>query len=386
LHASSQRTRILFFRQGAFSNGNDRVAGWLREQFPDLELVQIDVLQDVIKSSRSVVWRAAAAALAAYPGRIARRERDFRDFFFRTPYLFHAIRRMIRERCASLAASALFSFQTQSIYDASIDGLPHFLYTDHTHLANLTYPGADHRRLYSPAWIELEHAIYRSARVNMTMSGFVQDSIIRDYHCDPARVAVVGGAPNTTISESAPDNDGYANRTILFVGIDWERKGGPVLVEAFRRVLQKLPDARLIIAGCSPAISLPNVEVLGRVPLPEVSRLILRSSVVVLPSLREPHGIITIEAMMHGIPTVVTRIGAMPEVVDDGQCGRVVPPGDAPALAAALVDLLSDPLLCRQYGMAAREKARACYTGAVVSKKIGDTIREALEYAPAPAK
>lgn len=44
-----RRTRILFFRQGSFSHINDRVAGWLREQFPDLELVEIDVLKEVLE-------------------------------------------------------------------------------------------------------------------------------------------------------------------------------------------------------------------------------------------------------------------------------------------------------------------------------------------------
>jgi len=52
---------------------------------------------------------------------------------------------MIGERYAPLAGASLFSIQTQSLYDASIDGLPHFVYTDHTHLANLKYPGADPR-------------------------------------------------------------------------------------------------------------------------------------------------------------------------------------------------------------------------------------------------
>ena len=59
----AQRTRILFFRQGGFSHINDRVAGWLREQFPREELVEIDILQDVVKSSRTLVFRAAATAL-----------------------------------------------------------------------------------------------------------------------------------------------------------------------------------------------------------------------------------------------------------------------------------------------------------------------------------
>jgi glycosyltransferase involved in cell wall biosynthesis len=383
LHESSPHTRILFFRQGTFSHINDRVATWMREQFPHLELVEIDVLQDVIKQSPTVIWRGAATALGTYLRRVAMGDQDFRDCYYRTPYMFHAIRRLIAERYSHLAQSALFSIQTQSLYDAGIAGLPNFLYTDHTHLANLQYPGADARKLFSARWIKLEGSIYQSVRMNLVMSSFVRDSLVRDYQCDPARIAVVGAAPNMDAPTALPDNDNYANQTIVFIGIDWERKGGPVLIEAFREVLRTLPNAKLIIAGCSPVVPLPNVEVLGRVPLPQVSRLMLRASVAVLPSFREPQGINTIEALMHGIPVVASKIGGLPEVVDDHQCGRIVPAGDAPALAAALIDLLADPAKCKRYGEAAREKARSCYAAPVVARKMGDAIRGALELEPA---
>jgi glycosyltransferase involved in cell wall biosynthesis len=377
-HDSPKRTRVLFFRQGTFSHINDRTAGWLREQFPHLELVEIDILQDVIKSSPAVVWRGAITALITYFRRIAGGYRDFRDCYYRTPFMFHAIRRLVAERYASLASTAVFSVQTQSLYDAGIEGLPHFLYTDHTHLANMRYPGAKTKQLFSPAWIELETSIYQRVRCNLVMSSFVRDSLVRDYHCDPARIAIVGAAPNMPPPASLPDNGDYSNRTVLFIGIDWERKGGPFLVEAFRKVLEKIPDARLVIAGCSPSITVPNVEVLGRIPLSAVSRLLLSASVVALPSLREPQGINAIEAITHGIPVVASDIGGLPEVVKDHECGRIVPAGDAAALAAALIDLLSDPALCRRYGEAAREHAIARYSSAAVSKKMGEAIRATL--------
>jgi len=383
LQESPAPTRILFFRQGTFSHINDRVASWMREQFPHLEVVEIDVLQDVIKSSPYVVWRGAATALGTYLRRVAMGDQDFRDCYYRTAYMFHAIRRLVAERYTSLARSAAFSIQTQSLYDSGIPGLPNFLYTDHTHLANLQYPGADPKRLFSASWIKLEGSLYRSVRMNLVMSSFVRDSLIRDYQCDSSRITVVGAAPNMDAPDALPDNANYSNQTVLFVGIDWERKGGPVLVDAFREVLRKLPNARLVIAGCNPVVPLPNVEVLGRIPLARVSQLLLRASVVALPSYREPQGINAIEAIMHGIPVVASRIGGLPEVVDDHRCGRIVPAGDAPALAAALFDILSDPALCRRYGEAAREKARTHYSAAVVSQKMGDAIRKALDLEPA---
>lgn len=375
-------TRILFFRQGSFSHINDRVAGWLRERFPDKELVEINILQEVIKSSRYVVYRGAAATLLTYLRRIACGTGDFRDLFYRTPFLYHAIRRMIAERYAALASSCLFSIQTQSLYDASIEGLPHFLYTDHTHLANLRYPGAHPSQLSSPRWITLETATYHHARCNLVMSRFIRDSLVEDYGCDPSRVAIVGAAPNLPVPSEPPDNAGYSNRTILFVGINWERKGGPLLIQAFRQVLLKIPDARLVIAGCSPDVHIPNVEVKGRVPLPEISRLLLHSSLLALPSWREPQGINVIEALGHGIPVVASNVGALPEMVNDGETGRIVPAGDFSALASALIEMLSNPALCRRYGETARERALARYGSQVISRNIGEAIRAALTPAP----
>ena len=372
------RNRILFFRQGSFSHINDRVAGWLREQFPAQQLVEIDIIQDVIKSSRALLCRGAATAFLTYFDRIAGGNRDFRDLFYRTPYLFHALRRAIAQKYAPLIPSTLFSIQTQSLYDAGIEGLPHFLYTDHTHLANLRYPGASRAQLFSARWIELETSLYHRVSANLVMSAFIRDSLLEGYRCDPTRVAVVGAAPNLPPPDALPDNANYSNRTILFVGVDWERKGGPLVVEAFRKVRETIPDARLIIAGSTPAIDIPNVEIAGRVSLPEISRLLLRSSVLALPSLREPQGVNAIESLMHRIPVVASRIGALPEMVHDRKAGIIVPPNDVPALSAALIEILSDSALCRRYGEAGREDALARYSSPVVSQRMGDAIRAAL--------
>ena len=379
---SASRTRILFFRQGSFSHINARVAGWLREQFPENEVVEIDVLRDVIMPSRGVLYRGTAAALTTYFRRIACGHEQFRDVFYRTPYLFHAIRGLLAAKYGELAKTALFSVQTQSLYDARMEGVPHFVYTDDTHLASLRYSGSSAIDLASPHWIKLETSIYHRVRRNLVMSNFIRDSLIQDYGCDPSRVVVVGAAPNLPATNATPDNAGYSNRTILFVGIDWQRKGGPLLLDAFRQVLAKIPDARLIVAGCSPVLNAPNVQVLGRVPLPEISTLLLRSSVFAFPSLRAPQGIAAMEALMHGIPVVAGDVGALPEVIEDRKTGRIVPARDSTAFANALIDLLGNPALCREYGEAARRSAPAKFSSSVISERLGEAIRSSLTVIP----
>ena len=179
-------------------------------------------------------------------------------------------------------------------------------------------------------------------------------------------------------SDQLLENDGYRNRTVLFIGIDWERKGGPELVAAFERLLARIPGARLRIVGASPKIAHPQIEVLGRVPLDRVKQLITQASVLCLPSRFEPFGIAVLEAFALKVPAVVTRIGALEHLVADGQTGRVVPPGDIAALAAALADLLADPEKCRRYGETGHRFALEHFTWEAVGKKFRAEIMPLL--------
>jgi glycosyltransferase involved in cell wall biosynthesis len=77
--------------------------------------------------------------------------------------------------------------------------------------------------------------------------------------------------------------------------------------------------------------------------------------VLVLPSYQEPFGTVLAEAMAVGVPVVATRVGGLPEVVDDGVTGRLTTPGDPDALAAAVLDVLAHR---DRMGAAARERAQ----------------------------
>jgi glycosyltransferase involved in cell wall biosynthesis len=253
-----------------------------------------------------------------------------------------------------------FTFQTQSLFDASQAGTPHFVYTDHTHLANLYYPSFDESNLYSRRWICLESSIYRNAALNFTMSSHVSRSLVEHYGCESGKIECVSIGSNVAGPEAHELSDArYASRRILFVGIDWERKGGPLLVKAFRKVLGLMPDARLTIVGCSPTIDVPNCEVLGRLPLDEVGAQYRRAAVFCMPTQNEPFGVVFLEAFEHRLPVVATRIGAVPDVVQEGVSGHMVETADVDALADRLYRLLVSPGLCKQFGESGHAQMRA---------------------------
>jgi len=291
-----------------------------------------------------LLWSYATVEFAREVGlnpRQLKRRRHWTTFLFRQRSLT-ASKNLARSHY-------LFSMQIQSTFDASVAGLPHFVYTDNTMLANLQY-NATHRTdlPVTDQWIAQERRLYQNARACFVMSHNVARSLITDYGCPQDKVVCVYSGHNAPVRINADKK--YDQKNILFVGVDWERKGGPELLAAFRLVRERIPDATLTIVGCSPQIDEPGCHIAGRVAPSEVSRYYADASVFCMPTRQEPFGIVFVEAMAHHLPIVATDVGAIPDFVSNGHNGFQVSPGDTQGVARALIQLLSNPLLCRQMG------------------------------------
>ncbi|MCS6927746.1 MAG: glycosyltransferase, partial [Candidatus Binatia bacterium] len=159
--------------------------------------------------------------------------------------------------------------------------------------------------------------------------------------------------------------------TVVCTGrLVWE-KGVDVLVRAFAEVVTHLSEARLLIVGEGPerqsleklitTLGLSSrVALLGYMPRDEAERVCATAWVQAVPSRwAEPFGLVAAEALMRGTTVVASNIGGLAEVVQDGQTGLLVPPGDVDALAEALLRLLRDRELAEQLGRAGRRRALA---------------------------
>lgn len=371
--------KIAFITQGRFSHINAQVQSQLERQFPGYEIERLDLLPIVTSCFNGIGLRNVCEILRHYgPELLLRRNLTIRKRLYNTPYLFKRIRRLIHERFAGRAGEFAFSLQTQGLFDGHIEGVPHFVYTDHTHLANLGYPGVPHSELCSLDWVRLERQVYQHATRVFTMSSHVSQSLLDDYECEPEQIVCVYAGSNSTSVPTPLRNDGYSNKRILFVGLDWERKGGPILLRAFQKVLEQLPEARLIIIGCAPRIGLRNVTVLGKVPLPTVRTHLAEASVFCFPSRREPFGIAPIEAYTQRIPVVASNIGAMPEIIRHGESGYLVAPDDFDGFAKALLELLTDPAKCRRFGERGHGLVTERYSWDLVGVRLANAIHSAL--------
>lgn len=228
--------------------------------------------------------------------------------------------------------------------------------------------------------LDYEKALYQRMRFVFPMSRWLADSFIRDNGVPHDRVFAVGAGVNLPKLRDTTDRS-YDAPHILFVGKDFERKGGRYLLRAFELVRREIPDAELTVIGPTLTDAPRGVRCIGSLSKsdPQQVEMLLdeyaRASVFVMPSLYEPFGIVFAEAMAHRLPCIGTNICAMPELISDGESGYLVPPRDAQALAQRLLDLLKEPAACKSFGEVGFRKYSANYTWDVVARRICEVMQ-----------
>lgn len=367
--------KIAFIRPAAYPLPNRMMIEVLEQAFPEYPVEVFDLVT-MLKAHPLTLVLNLLAILVEYGPKIAARRIPLREAFYTTRYLSKTVQRWMTRQVS--AGNFAFTFQIQSLFDASTGLIPHFVYTDHTHLNRLSYPGYDQRKLRPARWIEMERDIYQHAAINFTRSENISRSLIGEYQIPAEKVVFAGVGSNLDTRQIQMENDGYRNQNILFVGIDWERKGGPELLKAFEIVLQTHSNARLTIVGCAPEIQLPNCQTIGKIPASEIGKYFQQASIFCLPTKNEPFGVAFIDALYYRLPIVGTNLGAIPDFVKPGENGYLVEPGEVENLARALIKLLDDPQKCRDFGEKGYALAQANYAWDSVAERISRSVRKVI--------
>ena len=229
------------------------------------------------------------------------------------------------------------------------------------------------------SWCE-KVAVESAAAVIAVSEGMRADVLAAYPAVPPERVRVIRNGIDTIEYAADPGTDVLqrygvepARPTVVFVGRITRQKGLPVLLRAASALD---PGAQLVICAGQPDTPELAAEVTalvehlqetrsgvvwlsGMLAKREVIQLLSHATAFACPSLYEPLGIVNLEAMACGTAVVASRVGGIPEVVDDGETGLLVPPDDPAALADGLNALLGDPDRATWMGQQGRKRAIA---------------------------
>jgi glycogen synthase len=223
-------------------------------------------------------------------------------------------------------------------------------------------------------WIRAQAKCYEAAVACCVMSGWAADSIVHDYGVDPGKVRIVGAGRNY---EPRPIERDWTRARFFFMGYDWKLKNGSLVLRAFARLKERVPDARLDIAGGHPRIDMEGVTAHGPLEFSDPHQrahaegLFESATCFVMPSQCEKFGIVYVEAAAAGVPSIGTTVGGAADAIGH-EGGVLIDPSDEQALVHAMA-AMCDPQRARSMGAAARERSRL-FTWRAVAERIRDAL------------
>ena len=223
-------------------------------------------------------------------------------------------------------------------------------------------------------WNAVDRWTARTNQAIIALSDYVKQELIRVEKLDPEKFHVI---PNGVVDEGWQEV-GQDRRIRELLGVppgtrlagvvsrlEAPRKGHHIFLDAMARLAARYPDVHGVLIGDGPGRAALEqraraLGLAGRITFAgtqrDVKAWLAALDLFVLPSLHEGFPMAIVEAMAAGRPIIATAVAGVPDLVVDGETGRLVPPGDAVALAAALEKLLDDPVCARRFGAAARRR------------------------------
>jgi starch synthase len=382
INNEEQVVRILMLCEGdaeswdSWSGISKSLVDQLRIDGHEVQVANVDV-------DRADRWVAAASTFA-----FDRRHWATRYHLARVPFALRS--RRARRHIAARRGWCDVILQIGATFETGTAGIPYCLCCDSN--IRVAQQGAssgysDAAALTTKEVEEIarrELGVYRGAAAIFPLSERLRQSFVDDFGIPADRVRAINAGPNfggPRVLPAAAPRTGDGSPTVLFVGRQFHRKGGDVLVESFRRVRRELPSAKLVIAGVpTGSVQGPGITCLGDLDKnsdegwAELSQAYRSADVFALPTRFEPFGIAFVEAMHFGLPCIGPSAWAVPEIIADGETGFTVPVDDVDALTNRLLQLFRDPPLRQAMGNAGRDRAQRLFTWAKVTERMTDLM------------
>lgn len=289
--------------------------------------------------------------------------------------------RQCERQIRSLDVTPDFVFHLFGMYSPFWDrfDIPYSMYLDYTMaLAHRTWtpwaPFASEEDFL--AWKNCESIAYQNAACIFTFSNLVKESLVDDYGVDPGKV-LASGASGQFLSPYAGEKN-FGSHRILFNASNFERKGGELVLSAFKKIRTAIPTAELVIIGeelsLEDTVGINNIGVVSESGA--MQKLFLDCDLLLAPALCEPYGQLLVEAMNYGLPCVVSNVGGMPDIVDHNINGIVLTDLNTDCLAETVIGLLQDAVKLENYSHSARNKVAEKLNWTIVADQMNKKIRE----------
>lgn len=273
-------------------------------------------------------------------------------------------RRALRDAGAPGAFdTVLFHTQVTALASAGLLRTLHGVVSLDATPRNYDAVGAAYDHVRAPRAVELvkdavNRRAFRAAAHLVTWSDWARRSLVRDYGLAARKVTTI--PPGTQLDLWEPRGDRPANDVprLLFVGGDFARKGGTLLLDVYRHRLAR--SCTLDIVTGATVHDVPEGVTVHRsvgANSAALRRLFALADVFVLPTRADCLPLVLMEAMAAGLPVVTTDIAAIGEAVRHGENGLLIPPNDGRALSEALGRLFADPSLRLRMARASRARA-----------------------------
>lgn len=184
---------------------------------------------------------------------------------------------------------------------------------------------------------------YKQCGGIFTMGQWLRNDLIKRCGIPESKVHHVGGGIN--VDKNLIKNKPKRNNKILFVGRDFRRKGGYIVIEAFKILKQKLNDVELYVAGPSTNPINENIDkyyFLGDCNKKQLSDLYNKCDIFCMPSYFEAYGLVFIEALTYGLPCIGRNVFEMPYFIEDNKTGLLLKNDDPYELSQLMEKLLYD--------------------------------------------